>query len=394
MHNQFISKRHKRITIGFIFNHSFFLGGGEISFFELIRKLDRERFKPIVIVPAVGEIERKLKYNDIEVHSILLPSIKKILNSSPLRGLFNLIKLLKESKIDVIHTNGSRACFYSAIAGRILKIPVIWHVRESLKDLLLYDCLLATLANAIICVSKSVQLKRFGRFRRQINKKICVVYNGIDTNKFQVSDGSRFEVRTRLSMKANDILIGLVGNIIPRKAQDIFLKGFAKAKQLRPDIAVKVLLIGRHLDKRFSIYLRRLVTDLDLHSNVIFHEFSDEISNIFSALDIFVLSSKSEGFCRSLLEAMSCGLPIIASKIEEIQEAVVDKMNAILVDINDIDKMVFAIITLCEDSSLRNEMGILNRKIAVKQFSLSSHIVAIESIYDGLLDERKKVLRW
>jgi glycosyltransferase involved in cell wall biosynthesis len=91
---------------------------------------------------------------------------------------------------------------------------------------------------------------------------------------------------------------------------------------------------------------------------------------------------------------MSCGLPIIASKIEEIQEAVVDKRNAILVDINDTDKMVSAIITLCEDSSLRNEMGISNRKIAVKQFSLPSHIVAIESIYDGLLDGRKKVLRW
>jgi mannosyltransferase len=200
-------------------------------------------------------------------------------------------------------------------------------------------------------------------------------------------------VRAQLSLEPFEILIGLIGNIIPRKAQDIFLKGFAKAKQLQPDIAVKVLLIGRHLDKQFSNYLRKLVTDFDLHSNVIFQEFSYEIPNIFSGLDIFALSSKSEGFCRSLLEAMSCGLPIIASKIEEIEEAVIDKKNAILVDINDTNKMAFAIIKLCADSSLRKEIGMLNRNVAVKQFSLSSHTSAIESIYGRLFDERRSALR-
>jgi hypothetical protein len=102
IHNQNITDCHKRITIGFIFNHPFFLGGGEISFFELIRTIDKERFKPIVIVPASGEIERKLKYNDIHVHSVSFPSIKDIINFTPLRSLFNLIKFLKEHRIDII----------------------------------------------------------------------------------------------------------------------------------------------------------------------------------------------------------------------------------------------------------------------------------------------------
>jgi glycosyltransferase involved in cell wall biosynthesis len=393
IHNQNITDCHKRITIGFIFNHPFFLGGGEISFFELIRTIDKERFKPIVIVPASGEIERKLKYNDIHVHSVSFPSIKDIINFTPLRSLFNLIKFLKEHRIDIIHINGSRVCIYGGIAGRILKIPVIWHVRESITDRFVYDCFLATLANAIVCVSKSVQLKRFGRFGQRVNKKISIVYNGVDTNRFKERVKKRNEVRAQLSLEPFEILIGLIGNIIPRKAQDIFLKGFAKAKQLQPDIAVKVLLIGRHLDKQFSNYLRKLVTDFDLHSNVIFQEFSYEIPNIFSGLDIFALSSKSEGFCRSLLEAMSCGLPIIASKIEEIEEAVIDKKNAILVDINDTNKMAFAIIKLCADSSLRKEIGMLNRNVAVKQFSLSSHTSAIESIYGRLFDERRSALR-
>jgi hypothetical protein len=61
----------KKTRIAHIFNHSYFLGGGEISFFELIRKLDKGLFKPIVIVPAAGEIERKLQCNNIEVHLLM-----------------------------------------------------------------------------------------------------------------------------------------------------------------------------------------------------------------------------------------------------------------------------------------------------------------------------------
>ena len=63
--NREIRKRNRRLNIGFIFNHSFFLGGGEISFFELIRKLNKRFFKPVVIVPESGEIEKKLKYHNI-----------------------------------------------------------------------------------------------------------------------------------------------------------------------------------------------------------------------------------------------------------------------------------------------------------------------------------------
>jgi glycosyltransferase involved in cell wall biosynthesis len=218
----------KKTRIAHIFNHSYFLGGGEISFFELIRKLDKGLFKPIVIVPAAGEIERKLQCNNIEVHLIPFPSLKSIIKLSPLKAVFNLCKFLREKRIDLIHANGSRVCLYGAIAGRIIKTPVIWHVRESLKDLLLYDWLLAILANAIICVSKSVQLKRFGRFGQSVNKKISIVYNGVDTSEFQESFERRDKVRTQFSLKPSEILIGLIGNIIPRKAQDFFLKDLRK----------------------------------------------------------------------------------------------------------------------------------------------------------------------
>jgi glycosyltransferase involved in cell wall biosynthesis len=376
---------HSQKRIAFIFNHDYFLGGGEISLFELIRKLDNRFYRPVVVLKRSGDIETELKKRNIKVHLIEFPPLRKIFRLTFFKVIYRFIRILKDNDIDLIHTNGSRACFYGAIAGRLTKTPVIWHVRESLLDFLPYDWLLSTMANAIICVSKSVKEKRFGRFGKEINKKISVIYNGVDVNKFKKSSNLSNEVRAQLQVLPSDILIGLIGNIIPRKAQDFFLKGFSEAKFNRSDISAKVIIVGRFLDKQYQEYLERLVIDLDLKSHVIFHKFSSDIIPILSAIDIFVLTSKSEGFCRSLLEAMSCSLPVIATRISEIEEAIVDKSNGILVDLNDSENLASAIISLCTNDRLRNEIGVTNRSLVHQNFDLNLHAKAIQSLYSQII---------
>jgi glycosyltransferase involved in cell wall biosynthesis len=303
---------------------------------------------------------------------------------SPLFQIVNLIKLFRKNQVDLIHVNGSRACFYAGWAGRILRVPVVWHVRESEPDFFLYDAVLGLLANVIICVSKSVKLKRFSRFGQAMLQKIAVVYNGVDTIKFQARNGFRKHVRRQLGVQANDIFFGLVGNLIPRKAQHFFLKGLASAREINPGFSAKTVIIGRDVDLNYTQTLHRLVSELNLHDCVMFQDFSENIIDMLSALDIFVLSSKSEGFSRSLLEAMSVGLPVLATRIDEIQEAVSDGQNALLADYNDVNTMAAAILKLAEDKQLREKMGKANRKKVVQIFDLASHTKAVQNIYTGL----------
>lgn len=166
-----ISKKALPKRIALIFNHPFFLGGGEISLFELIKNIDRTRFEPIVIVPRVGQVKNKFRAINIEVYVSPLPSLKSIFNGQPFVALINLLKFARKYNIEIIHANGSRACIYGGLAGRILRIPVIWHVRETIKDLVIYDGLLCFLSKAIICVSENVSKKRFDRFWKCIRKK-------------------------------------------------------------------------------------------------------------------------------------------------------------------------------------------------------------------------------
>lgn len=380
-------KTETKKRVAFIFNHPFFLGGGEISLFELIKNLDRARFDPIAIVPNSGQIENKLRVKNIDVYINPFPSFKYIFNGSPLISLMKFIKVLRLKKVEILHANGSRVALYAGIAGRILGIPIIWHVRETVQDFYCYDNLLGCLSSKIICVSKSVQKKRFGRFGSCIKKKILVVYNGVDTKLFKKNRTARDRVRNELCLD-NQILFGIVGNFVPLKGQNFFLKGFALAIKRMPFLDAKVLLIGRPLDKAYYESLIRLSNQLDIGNKIIFKYYRPNIQEILSALDVFVLPSKREGFSRSMLEAMSCSLPIIATKISEIEEAITDNQNGILVDFMDKEKMAYAIIKLCNDESMRKEIGTGNQLVVDRKFNMFLHAKAIESIYLKIIKDK------
>ncbi|RJQ25841.1 glycosyltransferase family 1 protein [Candidatus Parcubacteria bacterium] len=373
------------LKIAFIFNHHFFLGGGEISFSELILKLERKSFKPLIIVPEIGQITEYFKDKNFSVVSTPFEPLKRIFPVTPIGSLFMLVKVLKRGQIDIIHANGSRACLYSTLAGRILGLPVLWHVRETIQDHFFYDGFMGLLAARILCVSKSVKQKRFSRFPRSIMSKIKVIHNGVNTDLFQSKYDSRKNIRSELGISDSNILFGIVGNMIPLKGQDIFLQALAKVYRSRPNIDIRALLIGRSLHKQYYAKLERLVSDLELKNQVLFIDHITDIPRIYSALDVFVLPSQREGFSRSILEAMSSGLPILATKISEIQEAVSEPENALLVEFGDIEGMASAVIKLAEDKEMQKTMGKNNRKKAVEKFDLKIHVKAIEAIYKEMI---------
>jgi len=375
--------------IAYVFNHPIFLGGGEISFYELIKCLDKNKFDPLIIVPANGEIATKLSRQGMDVSICPFPPLKTMVFGLPLIAVVKLGRILNSKNIHAIHVNGSRACFYCGIAGRCLGTPVLWHVRETIQDKAVYDWFLSRLSTSIICVSKSVQIKRFTKFGRQIYNKIHVVYNGVDTIRFTRDLKQGGKIRRKFELGDN-MLFGIVGNVIPRKGYAFFLKGLARAKAINPDLSVKALFFGRFIDSKYKNKLYRLVKDKHLTDDVIFMGYSENISANLSVFDVFVLPSQSEGFSRSLIEAMSTGLPVLATKISEIEEAVSPGKNAILVEYGDVSQMAAAITELAEDKKLREVLGRENRKRAQSVFSMRHHVDSIQRVYENLLMKTDK----
>jgi glycosyltransferase involved in cell wall biosynthesis len=373
--------RRTKKKIAFIFNHHFFLGGGEISFFELIRSLDKDGFEPLVVVPGEGEIVERFAGIGIPAFALPFPPLKEIFSDKPLMALLKLINFLKSKRVNIIHANGSRVCLYSVLAGRTLRIPVFWHVRETVKDFFLYDGLLLAFSKIVISVSESVKRKRFERFPIRLRKKIKIVHNGIDIEGLRTKEDTREQARRDIGAGENEVLFGIVANYIPLKGQDFLLRAIGSIIERDSNLPLKVLLVGRTHDLPYYQRLERLVSEMGLGKKVIFMGFTKNISAIYAALDVFVLTSKREGFSRSVLEAMGAGLPIVATRLQEIEEAVRDKHNGFLVDYGDIDNLASAILRLLKDASLRSKMGHANQERVIEKFSLEFHARSIERLY-------------
>jgi hypothetical protein len=154
------------------FDHTAKMGGGEISLFHLVQRINRERYFPVVVLGAEGELNQKLKACGIETH--VLPLSENVANTRKdslghssllrlgtlvrtVRYAFRLARFIRKRKIDFIHTNSLKADVIGGIAARLARVPVIWHVRDRIADDYLPARLLACFAicAALFLISSS-----------------------------------------------------------------------------------------------------------------------------------------------------------------------------------------------------------------------------------------------
>ncbi len=373
--------------IAMVFNHSAIIGGGEISFLHLVRTITKGAYSLVVYVPGRGEISEKLKSEGLSVKVIDLPRIRTIKFWRVLNAEFRLYKQLSADKIDLMHVNGSRACIYCVVAGLLRRRPVIWHVRETKQDLRLIDGMLTRFCSRIICVSKAVLEKRLAAYKVQIQNKTDIVYNGVDPDIFCPSQQNRELTRKQLGV-TNECLFGIIGNFTSLKGQHEFVQALALVLRQPSGLKMKALLVGKSNDVIYREHLEQLVETLGLSNVIVFKDFTNVIVPYYQALDVFVLPSRREGFSRALIEAMAVGLPVIASRIDEIAEAVVDGENAILVDPANHEEFSKAIVTLACDPERRRQMGVSNREKVSTQFTLARHTSQIMKIYNQIFEKR------
>jgi L-malate glycosyltransferase len=148
---------------------------------------------------------------------------------------------------------------------------------------------------------------------------------------------------------------------------------------------LKVLIAGKTVDEGYKASLKRLSEDLGIKDKVIFAGQRDDINAVLSALDIFVLPSRREGFSRALLEAMSCSLPVIASDVSGNNEAVINDETGMLVPFGDYKSLARGIEGLISDPGKRSILGANARKSVVEHFSIKKHVAEVQKLYDDIL---------
>jgi glycosyltransferase involved in cell wall biosynthesis len=361
-------------------------GGAQRQVVELTNNLDSARFDVHICslsnyVPLVSAVKERRRVHVIQ---------KRLRWDATV--VIRLAWLLRQLRADIVHGYLFSAEIASRLAGRLAGVPVVIGSQRTSRSELNRPGLLAyratkRLANLIIANSKTG-----AEFHRRTHgyhpSQYRVIYNGVDTVRFAPRRGG--EIRRELGIASGEKLVGVFASFKPKKNHQLFFK--AASKVLRRVPSTRLLLVGEQLYGHTDAYKRRideLIDGLGVRDKCIFLGNRDDVGELYSACDLTVLPSLTEGTPNVLLESMACGVPVVATDVSDNAYIVPDGRVGYLVPATDPDAMAAKISLLLEDDAGRREMARRARKWVTREFPVSRLAVRTEQVYLECVDRRR-----
>jgi len=379
------------------------LGGVEYTTLRVAQGLDKSKFDPVIICPAEGNLPLLARQAGLEVqivprpkftsvsfiwgkHTIANPFGFLLTAMSVIHVVGNLYKYFQVNPVDFVITKGLLAHFYGGMAARQLNIPCIWYIQEEVdknRGAGLFRFILNKGAQRIpakIVVDANALLEQFDKLS-DVSATVQVIYNGIDTQQFcPFSQQEKQNARNRLNIPSNAMVIGQAGRIIPIKGQATLLDAFVRLAQDFPE--VHLLFVGAPLfgNVAYEQKLRARAIQAGLESRVHFSGFLPDVRYGLAAMDIFVHASVETDSPVSVLEAMSCGLPIVVSSVRGTVEMVIPNVDALVFEPGNSDVLVLMLNKLIKSPYMQQELGKNARAAVIQKFSLQASIKQLESV--------------
>ncbi|WP_101341041.1 glycosyltransferase family 4 protein [Cereibacter azotoformans] len=210
-----------------------------------------------------------------------------------------------------------------------------------------------------------------------------VILHGIDTGTFR--PGDRAEVRARLGLP-EAVLVGCYGRIRAQKGTDVFVRAMMRLLPDRPGVAAVVMgrAVGEH--QAFLDALKAEVAQAGLAERILFRPevTVDRMPDWYRALDLYVAPQRWEGFGLTPLEAMACGVPVVATRVGAFEELLSDETGR-LVPPGDLETMVSEVAALLDDGPLRARMAEAARARTLAGFRIEDEAAALVALYRRLL---------
>lgn len=366
------------------------LYGSDKTLLMLLKKINRNNFFCIVILPNNGPLQIELEKLGIKV--VIAPvlklyrdifSFKNIIRF--IKDLFKAISILnkihKEHKFDIVYSN-TLAVLLGAVFAKKKKIKHIWHVHEIIEHpksiAWLFPKLLYYFSNEIICNSKATKANIILREKKNSNK-IKVVHNGIDfqkiTNQLNKKD---------FGFSDEDVIITLVGRINRLKGHNWLLQTFNEYFKNQKN--VKLLFVGSPVPNQ-EFYLHEIEEYIISNHLVEFVKiipFTPNLNDIWSITDIAVMPSvEKESFGLVAVEAMMASIPVVATNHGGLTEIVTNEETGFLVEPNNKVALKEALEKLINNPELRNSFGKKGLNRAVENFSIENYVTKIEDILEN-----------
>ena len=375
-------------------DHCARLSGAELALARLLPVL-AQQLDPVVLLGEDGPLVEHLRADGIDVRVLAMdPSTREVRKDTVEPGgvglvpllhlggyLVRLVRELRRLQPDLIHTNSLKAALYGGLAGRLIGIPVVWHVRDRIADdylplsaVKLVRLLSRVLPTTVVANSESTLSTLEGLPKRVSG---AVVRNPV------VRDSVVGPVE-RERLDDGVFRVGVVGRLSPWKGQHVFLDAFAAALR---DTGAEARLIGSAMfgEDAYEQALRDQVQRLGLADRVEFRGFREDVFGELAQLDVLVhCSISAEPFGQVILEGMAAGLPVIASAAGGPLEIITDGVDGLLVRPDDVDALATSLRQVHQDAALRARLGAAAQGTAAK-YSPAASVASMMQAYETTL---------
>jgi len=353
------------------------IGGGESHLLSLVENLDQSVFHPIVLSFTDGPMIERLTKMNIETHVIYTEKPFDITKWKQVK------KLLQEKKIDIVHAHGTRANSNVLWAARSLKIPVIytvhgWSFHHDQNPIVR----MLRVAGEKYLVKNSTQNISVSKSNQQSGKILIpsfnstVINNGIDQKKFNPQKEYK-NIRQELGIKNDIIFILFIARFTVQKQPISLIHSFAEALSSNPNL--HLVMVGNGDQKKEAI---ELIDKLKIKDKITLLPFRQDVPDMLSNADIFVLPSLWEGLPIGLLEAMAMGKAVITTNVDGTSEVIQNNENGLLIDTDNlIPNLTNTLLVLSKQKELRERFGKEAIKTINNRYNAVNMTLLIENIY-------------
>jgi len=361
-------------------------GGAQRFIYRLITNLNSFKYEIIIAAGPEGNDANGLLFNlkKEDFRTIALKFLKRAINPIiDFCGLFEIYKLIKKEKPDVVFLCSTKAGILGSVAGRLAKVKKIiyriggWTFNDpwpnwKKKMYILLEKKTAKFKNIIVNNAESDRQQAI-KLGIKPKEKIITIYNGVDVGKldFLAKDEAKIFLGVPLG-----IVIGTIANFYPAKG----LTYLVETINLIPDSDTKFVLIG---DGQQRGEIENLIHKYKLGKKLLLVGAIPEAYKYLKAFDIFILPSVKEGFPWTILEAMAAEIPIIATKVGAVPEIIQSDKNGLLIEPASPQAIADSIIKLLRDEKFRNNIAAEGKKTVEEKFNLKKMVEQYENLFSN-----------
>lgn len=385
--------------------------GGPATNATLLTKYMEPEFDTQLVIGEKDDHEQDATYltDNLGIRPLVVSKMKRSINPvNDGKAYLEIKAFIEKYKPDIVHTHAAKAGIIGRMAAEACKVPVIVHTfhghvfhsyfsKWQTESFIMMERYLARRSTGIVAISKTQKEELVNTYKICEEEKMNIIPLGLDLDKFKVHpEQKRIEFRNKYKVQDDDILVGIVGRIVPVKNHTLFVEAAARV-MTQTNKKVKFIVIGdgdmrqqmenefrkANMDYSYFPYEQRLATATCLSWQM-------NMDEVFSALDIVALTSHNEGTPLSLIEAQAAGRALVSTNVGGVTDVVLQNKSGYVVEAGNAGDFADSLLKLIEDIDLRKDFGLKGMEFAHNNFSYQRLVSDMSGYYFSLLEHNKK----